>query len=232
VAILILLIGEPLFLRHTMAQALTLAAMSFVLLSALFTLNVSKSYFVLGILLALPALISRWVLQFGQNKPAEVIVTVTASAFLMVTVVGLIRHLFRVRDVTFDTISAAICAYLLLALGWAFIFALMLIEDPDSFSSGLLVKRAASGSALLMTMNNCIYYSFVCLTTTGYGDIAPRSEMTRTLSILESVMGQMYLAILIARLVSLQVAQSMMNKFEQHAQPNPVAGDKHPGRLA
>ena len=209
VTILLLLIAEPFFLRHTLAQAFTLVAMSFVLLSALSTLNLSKGYLVLGILLALPALVSRWILQFEQNGPLEMIVAVTASAFIMVTVIGLMRHLFSVKDVTFDTISAAVCAYLLIALGWAFIFALVELEDPASFSSGLLVKHAVVGSALLATMNNAIYYSFVCLTTTGYGDIAPLSEVTRTLSILESVTGQMYLAILIARLVSLQVAQSM-----------------------
>ena len=211
VAILLLLIGQPMFLHHTMAQALTLVAMSFVLLSALFVLNVSKSYFVLGIMLALPALISRLVLQFELNQAAEVIMAVSASAFLMVTVGGLIRHLFGVRKVTFDSISAAICAYLLLALGWAFVFALIGSEDPSSFSAGLFVHHARPGIALLMTMNNAIYYSFVCLTTTGYGDIAPLSVTTRTLSILESVMGQMYLAILVARLVGLQVAQSMTN---------------------
>jgi hypothetical protein len=183
-----------------------------VLLSALFTLNVSRTYFVLGIILALPALISRGILQFERNEAAEVIVAVTASAFIMVTVIGLVRQLFRVRRVTFDTISAAICAYLLLALAWAFMFALVELERPGSFSSGLFVKHSGAGSALLITMNNSIYYSFVCLTTTGYGDIAPLSEVARTLSILESVTGQMYLAILIARLVSLEVAQSMMSE--------------------
>lgn len=61
-----------------------------------------------------------------------------------------------------------------------------------------------------MAMNSAVYYSFVCLTTTGYGDIAPLSELARTLSILESVTAQMYLAILIARLVGPEVAQSMI----------------------
>ena len=55
-----------------------------------------------------------------------------------------------------------------------------------------------------------IYYSFVCITTTGYRDIAPLSQSARLFSILESVIGQLYLAILIARLVSIEVAQSMM----------------------
>lgn len=71
-------------------------------------------------------------------------------------------------------------------------FALTELEAPGSFSSGLFIKNAASGSVLLMAMNSAVYYSFVCLTTTGYGDIAPLSELARTLSILESVTAQMY----------------------------------------
>jgi len=212
-AVLLMLIVQPIFVSHTLAQALSVMTISLVLLAALLTLNISKTYFVLGFILVLPALISRWVLQYHRSEPAEVIVAVTASTFIMVTVIGLMRHLFRVKRVTFDTISAAICAYLLLALAWAFMFALVELERPGSFSSGLMVTHAAAGrSALMITMNNAIYYSFVCLTTTGYGDITPISQAARTLSILESVTGQMYLAILIARLVSVEVAQSMLSE--------------------
>jgi hypothetical protein len=212
VAILMLIIVQPLFVHHSLAQAFALVLTGFVLVSALATLNVSRTYFILGLSILFPALLGRCILQFQQNKPAEVITAVSASVFLMITVVGLIRHLFTVKVVTFDTISAGICAYLLLALAWAFIYGLIVVEAPGSFSPGLFINHAASGSSLVMTMNNAIYYSFVCLTTTGYGDIAPISELTRLLSILESVTGQMYLAILIARLVSLQVAQSITGK--------------------
>jgi hypothetical protein len=66
----------------------------------------------------------------------------------------------------------------------------------------------------MASLHNFIYYSFVCLTTTGFGDIAPMSEGARSLSVMESVFGQLYMAILIARLVSLQVAQSMMKERE------------------
>jgi hypothetical protein len=66
----------------------------------------------------------------------------------------------------------------------------------------------------MASLHNFIYYSFVCLTTTGFGDIAPISGGARSLSVMESVFGQLYVAILIARLVSLQVAQSMMKERE------------------
>jgi hypothetical protein len=62
----------------------------------------------------------------------------------------------------------------------------------------------------MSALHNFIYYSFVCLTTTGYGDIAPVSQGARVMSVMESVFGQLYIAILISRLVSLEVAQSMM----------------------
>jgi len=132
----------------------------------------------------------------------------SASAFIFITVVGLVREIFSVKRVTLDTISAAICAYLLMGLAWACLFAVVALEHPGSFSRVLLVHSEAS--AMFMSLHNFFYYSFVCLTTTGFGDIAPTSDAARALSILESVTGQMYLAILIARLVSLEVAQSML----------------------
>jgi hypothetical protein len=51
-----------------------------------------------------------------------------------------------------------------------------------------------------------IYYSFVTLATIGYGDIVPRSELARSLATMEAIMGQLYLAVMIARLVSLYVS--------------------------
>ena len=105
VSILLMLIVQPIFVRHTMAQALALTTMSLVLLSALFTLNVSRTYFVLGIILALPALISRGILQFERNEAAKVIVAVTASAFIMVTVISVV-HFNRRASLKFPATCA------------------------------------------------------------------------------------------------------------------------------
>ena len=87
------------------------------------------------------------------------------------------------------------------------------LEHPNSFSV-TLIHRPTGMAPLLGSLEDLIYYGFVCLTTTGFGDISPISEGARSLSVMESVLGQFYMAILIARLVSLQVAQSMMQERE------------------
>lgn len=208
--ILLMIVGEPIFAGHRLAQGLASVSLSLVLLAALYTLNLSPAYFTLGLLIMVPAIVTRWALHWYHTPELELFAALSASVFIFITVVGLVREIFSVQRVTLDTISAAICAYLLMGLAWAFLFAVVAMEHPGSFSKVLLVHSEAL--PMFMSLHNFFYYSFVCLTTTGFGDIAPTSDAARALSILESVTGQMYLAILIARLVSLEVAQSMLGR--------------------
>ena len=211
-SILLMIVIQPIFAGHQRLQSLATLSMSVVLLAALYTLNLSRAYFTVGALLMVPALTVRWVLQFHHSQNLEVFAAVTASAFILITVTALVRELFSIRRVSLDSISAAICAYLLLGVGWGFIFAVIEMKHPGSFTADLFIPNAGPGSPIVRALHNFIYYSFVCLTTTGYGDIAPKSDIARVMSVLESITGQMYLAILIARLVSLEVAQSMMRE--------------------
>jgi hypothetical protein len=126
-----------------------------------------------------------------------------------VTVFALVSRLFIVKSVTFDTISAAICAYLLIGVAWAYAFAVVELRYPGSFSAALFQRPTGNAAPLLASLRTFVYYSFVCLTTTGFGDILPVSEGARSLSVMEAVFGQLYMAILIARLVGLEIAQSM-----------------------
>jgi hypothetical protein len=97
----------------------------------------------------------------------------------------------------------------MIGVAWAYAFAAMELHHQGSFSAALLHRTAGDSAPLLGSFHSFIYYSFVCLTTIGYGDIAPLSEGARMLSVMEAVFGQLYMAILIARLVGLQVGQSM-----------------------
>jgi hypothetical protein len=204
-----MILVQPFFASHRRAQEFVTVSMSLLLLVALYTLNLSRAYFVLGGMLMIPAFVTRWVLEFYRTEQLEVFGASTACAFIFITVIALVRELFSVKRVTLDSISAAICAYLLLGVGWGFMFAVVELEHPGSFGAGLLLATTHGSRQMMSTLHNFIYYSFVCLTTTGYGDISPKSDVARVLSVLESITGQMYLAVLIARLVSLQVAQSM-----------------------
>ena len=144
----------------------------------------------------------------------EMVSAISSCMFLAVTVVALVSRLFIVKSVTLDTISAAICAYLLMAVAFAYGFAVVELRSPGSFSAALFQRPAGHIAPLIASLHSFIYYSFVCLTTTGFGDISPVSEGARSLSVMEAVVGQLYVAILIARLVSLEVAQSMMKERE------------------
>ncbi len=208
-AILLLLVTQPIFSGHAFAQIFATATISLVLLSALYAFRTTKTYFTIAVILMVPSIGSRFVLQFTANPTLELVGGISSCLFLTVTVFALVSRLFTVKSVTFDTISAAICAYLLLGVAWAYAFAIVELRHPGSFSNAVLHSTAENMAPLLASFHTFVYYSFVCLTTTGFGDILPVSEGARSLSVMEAVFGQLYMAILIARLVGLEIAQSM-----------------------
>jgi len=213
-AIMLLLVTQPMFSSHAFAQNIATATMAFVLLAALYAFRSTRGFFVIDLVLLVPSIGGRVALLFTPSPAVEVVSAICSCLFLAVTVAALVSRLFIVRSVTLDTISAGICAYLLMGITFAYAFAVVELQNPHSFSATLLQRPSGNAAPLIASLHSFIYYSFVCLTTTGFGDIAPISEGARSLSVMESVFGQLYVAILIARLVSLEVAQSMMKERE------------------
>lgn len=115
----------------------------------------------------------------------------------------IIASLFERREVETDAILGAIVVYLLVALAFMMVFQVLELRDPGSFS-GLPDGVQEHPNELASSM---LYFSLVCLTTMGYGDIVPVSDLARPLSVLEGVFGQLYLAVMIARLVGLHIAR-------------------------
>lgn len=122
------------------------------------------------------------------------------AAFLVFLAVVIVRDVLRAETVTWDKIQGALCAYLLFGLAWGLLYAWVGLRDPQAFSAAVDV---AGRSGEPMT-----YYSFVTLTTLGYGDITPVNQTARTLSWLEAAFGQIYLVVLVAHLVSRQLFHS------------------------
>ena len=112
-------------------------------------------------------------------------------------------HIEKENEVTIDLIMAAASAYILLGMLWAYAYYLLEIFHPHSFKAS-----ENMGDDIW----NFYYFSFVTLTTTGYGDILAITKPARALSILEVIFGQLYLAIMISRLVGLHASQSGIGK--------------------
>ena len=215
VTIMTLLVTQPMFTMHALAQIVATATMVLVLLAALYAFRAMRTFFIVDLILFIPALGSRVALLFTPNPAIEMIGALSSCLFLAVTVFALVSRLFTVRTVTVEIISAAICAYLLTGIAWAYGFAVLELHTPGAFSAPLFQRGVGQTAPLLASLHTFLYYSFVCLTTTGFGDISPVSEGARSLSVMEAVFGQLFMAILIARLVGMQVAQSMTDEKKE-----------------
>jgi Ion channel len=124
-----------------------------------------------------------------------------AAAWLIIAItLGTIvaRAVFRRGRVTYHRIVGAVLLYLLVAVGFAALFACVGLSIPDAFKGVAFEDNAALASELF-------YLSFVTLTTTGYGDIIPVHPLARSLCNFEAIVGQLYPATLLARLVTLEL---------------------------
>ena len=111
------------------------------------------------------------------------------------------RHVFSVsRDVTADTICGALCIYLLLGILWAFVYAGLESVAPGSFNFPDDPARSE-----LTPIQRFLGFSFITLTTLGYGNIAPATHIADTLTSAQAIVGQIFLTVLVARLVALHI---------------------------
>ncbi|PYN61388.1 MAG: ion transporter [Candidatus Rokuibacteriota bacterium] len=129
---------------------------------------------------------------------AWLLLTVLFLGFVIVSLLGVV---FRTRRVVTDTVLGAICIYFLIGYAWGHGFAIIELRRPASF--GGLDEAVEPGR-----LHALIYYSLGTLTTLSAGDIVPLTPPVRTLSVIEAATGQLYLTVLIARLVGLQIAES------------------------
>jgi hypothetical protein len=139
------------------------------------------------------------VIVFRLYWPTDYDLHIVAIAWLIIAItLGTVvtQAVFRSGRVTYHRIVGAILLYLLIAVTFAMLFSLVGISFPGAFG-GLTFEYNASVS------NRVLYFSFVTLTSTGYGDIVPIHPFARSLSNLEAIIGQLYPAILLARLVTL-----------------------------
>lgn len=149
------------------------------------------------------ALPTAWATLFVNSKPLFVAHCLLGSAFFWLVGGVVVYVVIKTHAVTFDSVFGAISAYLLFGLAWALSYWAIYSVSPDAFS--LPDGRASVGSAEIpqaVDFSQFIYYSFVTMTTLGYGDITPLDRIARTLSWIQSVTGQFYVAVVIAWLVS------------------------------
>jgi hypothetical protein len=203
-AILSFLLVPAFFMNYKFTGVVANIFLSGMLLSVLYVFP-RRRELTFACVLAVPTLAGRWLLSYHDNAVLIVVVTLCWVVFLSLTDVVILRQVLGATRVTNDTISGAVCGYLLLGIIFAFLYAVIGLLYPGSFvEAGDLLKPELGKFYYQHQVNSLIYYSFVTLATLGYGDIAPASPPARALAMFEAIAGQFYVAILIARLVSIR----------------------------
>jgi ion channel len=168
---------------------------------------------IIGWLLVIPAIGDRLAILFVHSPRL-----ILAGAIFWLVFFGFItwnelRAVVKQREVTGETICMAISVYLLLGFTWAFLYDVMFQLHPESFG-GLPSAQPGHPMELLHIFPILGYFSLTTLSTVGFGDITPLTLQARYAAVAEGITGQFYLAILVARLVGLQMTRSAVQHTE------------------
>jgi hypothetical protein len=205
-ALTILLIAvQP--ISSATSEIFTRVVFGLVIIGAMAAVYGQRKLFTIGLLLGVPTVIFILADASGVSglDPTASRITVLGEASLgiatLVFVCGvMLRGIYSRPVVTAESVSASLTVYLLLGTIWANAYALVEYLQADSF-------YGLSGEGIAVARRELFYYSFVTLTTLGYGDIGPTGEVARSLVISEAVVGQLYLVVLVASLVGMFLSQ-------------------------
>ena len=125
---------------------------------------------------------------------------VVSLVFCVVVALVILAQVFRAGPITFHRIQGAVAAYLLLGIAWAFAYEMVALKWPAAFT--MPGPQQIDSRALI---SQFVYFSFVTLTTVGYGDVSAVHPIARSLVTIEALVGQLFPAILLARLVSMEL---------------------------
>ena len=177
-----------------------------VLLWALYTVAGSRRVLILAALMLVPTMASTWLADPGQEIYLAYVDNITNIIYFTLICAFLGQYILTTRRVTLEVIFAAMCLYMILAILWAAIYTNLELYYKDAFTfNGQLAVDA--GVVQESVFRQMIYFSFVTLSTLGYGDILPVHKVSQSWAGVEAMIGQFFIAIVIARLVSVYTVE-------------------------
>jgi hypothetical protein len=204
-SIIFLIVASPFLQQGVGSEILLIFIVTAVLLSAINSVSDKRRHLILACLLAAPWFVASVVTKLSGTLFPEFYEALFGSLFFMYTTVRIFSWILNDKKVTSDTLYGAICVYILIGLTWSFFYVLILTTSHDAFHI-----NPANNPDNIINWNDLTYYSFVTLTTLGYGDITPVTPIARPVAYLEAILGQVYLAIIIARLVGLHISGAVL----------------------
>lgn len=214
ISLLVLLMAFSVSGERSLTGLITLELLfSVTMIIGIYIVSYNKQLLTISSLIALLTLSIVWFNLLLGDDTLLTISIVLEIIFFLITTVTILSYVLQFKRVTADKIHGSICGYLLIGIVWALVYALIEHLYPGSFkfAEGFVSSHAQSVThpAFITHFN---YFSYVTLTTLGYGDVVPVTDMTRSLAAVEAVSGQLYIAVLIARLVGLHISHQHLTQ--------------------
>ena len=200
VTLILLMLLQP-TISTVVGKYLLEAAFIIVLFSGLRAIEVKKNLLRFEVLLLLVSLALNIVGGATENHTLFFVGIAGRTLFMILVAITILIDLFRGHKVSEDTLAGAVCVYMLIALIWGYVFLLIEVMVPGSFS--FTQDQARMHLWISRDFFPFFYFSLVTITTVGYGDASPVSAEAQTFATAEALIGQVYLTILVARLVGM-----------------------------
>ena len=201
-------LASPILLTIPSARILVSLLFSGILFSAVYTINRRSRMFVWTMMAMALTLLLFWLDVFDLVPFSFLTSSIVLCIYLGLIVYTLSWLIFTARHITPALISGALCLYLIFGMFWGMIYVLIELWHPGSFTGSLLNGQEGH----LQLYRAFQYFSFVTLTTLGYGDILPTNSVAAAFSQTEAVIGQFFMAVMVARLVAIQVTNELTMK--------------------
>ncbi len=201
IVLVLMLLLHPLL--DTGRRELVSVAFTLIFLAGLYAVRGERRTLVIGLLLVVPALLAGWASSLVESNVLFAISRALEALFLFYVTAVILHHIMTESEITNDTIYGAAAAYLMIGMAFAVVFGWLEALQPGSLA-GL---TPGAGDWAGHRFWDFLYFSFVTMTTLGYGDITPAGEEARSIATLEAVAGQFYVAVLVARIVAILTAK-------------------------
>ena len=194
VSLFLLILIQPAFDGKPIANLVLNVLLSVTLLSAMLTVLQSRRILVAVCSIGGLTMLLNWLNSFlDLGRGLSLLGIAMLGVFAAVVIGIMLEHLLTARHVTTNTLCRAVSTYILIGIAWAAIYKVVLMLDPGAISG--LTPEGPWG--------DFVYYSFTVLTTLGFGDVTPVSPYGKSLTILQAVLGPLYLTVLVAKLVAM-----------------------------
>lgn len=199
-SLIVAVVVAPLLEATHLGDLIQLICLTLVFISAVFINWRHRTKLWLFAVAAVISLALHWLSLFFPGDNLSILRFTAGFFFLGFTAAILLKSIVGRDEVTPNAILGSICVYLLLGLMWGLGYSALTVFETNPFH--LPEAMTANGGGEPPSLATLLYFSFVTMSTLGYGDITPQTDLARTLTWTQSVTGQFYLAVLVARLVA------------------------------